>query len=302
MSNQVDSLELTSPVIWTPTTAKEAFELKEKFANKAEFASGATLLQLQWTNGRKVPENLISLEQILALKTIQFDQNQAVLSIGAGTALGSYQTNKLLKEFPNICDALKSIAAPGIRNRGTIGGNIMGGIGDLLPFLLSLNAKLIFVEGQETTEVDLWEWLQQSARKEQLLTHIWIPLDKEILETYSFYRKVGRRETFTAAILTVSGKFVWDESGTILKAILAIGGGENRPMRLTKTEQSIIGKKGTQLDWKQIYSLVCDEFTPAEDVFVTGNYRKKVAANLIIAELQSQFVQNGQREEHINEI
>ncbi|QCR32370.1 FAD binding domain-containing protein [Lysinibacillus sp. SGAir0095] len=293
MANQVDSWNVKSPIILIPTTIEKAIELKKQYGSEAEFVSGATLLQLQWMNGRNIPDYLISLEQITELKSVQFDLQKGELSIGAITPLGSYLTNTILKEFPIICNALTTIAAPGVRNRGTIGGNIMGGIGDLIPFLLALNAKLVFQDEKQVNEMMAWDWLNQSTNKGQLLTYILIPLDKDILENYTFYRKIGRRETFTAAILTVSGKIKWDESSNIVDVKIAIGGGDNKPLRLEKTEQFIIGKKGEELDWKTIYSVITQEFIAAEDAFVTSNYRKKVAANLIVAELQSQFSQSG---------
>ena len=302
MSNQVDTLNVKSPVIWTPETIEKAVELKEQLGLNAEFISGGTLLQLQWASGRKLPEYLISLEGILEMKSIKFDQKNAELSIGAITPLGAYQTNKILKEFPVFCEALKSIAAPGIRNRGTIGGNLMGGIGDLIPFFLSLNANLVFCNAGNFEQINIWDWVKQSAAKERLLSKILIPLDKDTMETYTFYRKIGRRETFTAAILTVSGKIKWNPSNNIAEAKLAIGGGDNKPVRLEKTEQYLLGKKGAELDWKNIYSIITDEFIALDDAFVTGSYRKKVAANLIVAELQSQFIQSGYREEQVYEI
>ncbi|MDI7741932.1 FAD binding domain-containing protein [Lysinibacillus fusiformis] len=302
MSNQVDTLNVKSPVIWTPETIDKAVELKEQLGLNAEFISGGTLLQLQWASGRKLPEHLISLEGILEMKSIKYDQKNAELSIGAITPLGAYQTNKILKEFPVFCEALKSIAAPGIRNRGTIGGNLMSGIGDLIPFFLSLNANLVFCNAGNFEQINIWDWVKQSAAKERLLSKILIPLDKDTMETYTFYRKIGRRETFTAAILTVSGKIKWNQSNNIAEAKLAIGGGDNKPVRLEKTEQYLLGKKGAELDWKNIYSIITDEFIALDDAFVTGSYRKKVAANLIVAELQGQFIQSGYREEQVYEI
>lgn len=302
MSNQVVSVKAKTPVISIPRTIEKAIELKKQYGPIAEFISGGTLLQLQWMNGRRIPEQLISLEQIAELKTVLFDSHKAVLSIGSITSLSSYQTNKILKEFPVICDALKSIAAPGIRNRGTIGGNIMGGVGDLIPFLLSLDAKLVFHDEEQAKEIEMWDWLRKSTNTEQLLTHIFIPLDKDILEPYTFYRKIGRRENFTAAILTVSGKIKLAESSKIVDVKLAIGGGDNKPIRLEKTEQIIIGKRTEELNWKTIYSMITEEFIAAEDAFVTSNYRKKVAANLIVAELQSQFIQSGNKRGGVYEI
>ena len=295
MSNPVDVLKLKEPAISIPATIEEAVALKQQYGEKAEFASGATLLQLQWMNGRSIPEQLISLEHIKELNSIIYDQHNGELSIGAVTPLGSYKTNKILKEFPILCNALKSIAAPAIRNRGTIGGNIIGRIGDLIPLLIALNAELVFRIGNEIKHIGVWDWYRQAMNSELLLTHILIPLDKEIIESYTFFRKIGRREAFTSAILTVSGKFKWDETNIIQGVSLAIGGGDNKAIRLENTEQLIIGRNAAKLDWKTIYKSITEEFVAAEDAFVSSNYRKKVAANLIVAELQSQFIENGNK-------
>lgn len=288
MVNQIDPLISSSPIIWFPTTIEEAIERKKEFGSEAEFISGSTLLQLQWMNGRKVPKNIISLEQISTLKEIQIDEEKRILSIGAASLLSSYKTEPILKDFPVICEALKSIAAPAVRNRGTIGGNIMGGVGDLIPLFLALKAKLLFYDEQETKLVDFWDWLQHSQEKnEALLSAIHLPSDLDCANSYTFYEKIGRRETFTAAILTVSGSISWDEDGVIEAAKLALGGGDNQPLLLENTEHYLIGKKGDALDWRAVYTSILSEISPAEDAFVSANYRKKVAANLIIAALKS---------------
>ncbi|MBO2537684.1 FAD binding domain-containing protein [Rummeliibacillus suwonensis] len=299
MVNQIEPSITSSPIIWVPSTIEEAIELKRKFGSKAEFVSGSTLLQLQWMNGRKIPENIISLEQISKLKEVQIDEDKKTLSIGASSQLSSYKTDRLLKNFPIICEALKSIAAPAVRNRGTIGGNIMGGVGDLIPLFLALKAKLLVHDEKESELVDFWEWLQHSQRKNQtLLSTIHLPIIKECANSYSFYKKIGRRETFTAAILTVSGSVRWDDHGVIEEAKLALGGGDNKPFLLENTEHKMIGKKGEEIDWKSVFESITSEIAPADDAFVSGDYRKKVAANLMIAALQSKFtvISNGEEE------
>lgn len=290
MVNQIESSISSSPMIWAPTSIKETVELKKKFGSEAEFVSGSTLLQLQWMNGRKVPKHLISLEQISKLKEIQIAEDKKALLIGALVQLSSYKTNPLVESYPIICEALKSIAAPAVRNRGTIGGNIMGGVGDLIPLFLALNAKLLLHDEKESKLVDFWDWIQHShVENEYLLSTIHLPINMDCSNTFTFYKKIGRRETFTAAILTVSGKVRRDDHDVIEEARLAIGGGDNKPFLLENTEHYMIGKKAKELDWKSVFSAILSEITPTEDAFVSSNYRKKVAANLMIAELQSQF-------------
>ena len=49
-------------------------------------------------------------------------------------------------------------------------------------------------------------------------------------------------------------------------------------------------KRVEDINWKAVYRTILDEFIPVTDAFVTAEYRKKVAANLIITELRSRLI------------
>ena len=83
---------------------------------------------------------------------------------------------------------------------------------------------------------------------------------------------------------------------------LAIGGGSNKPLRLIKTEQYMTNKTAELIDWHFVYQCILDEYHPVTDAFVTTNYKKKVAANLIISELQSLLNTHIEREVHVYEM
>ena len=302
MSNGNDLQVLHSPTVWIAKSVEEAVELKKQFTSEAEYVAGSTLLQLQWINGRKMPKHLISIEQIPSMNKIEKLEDENIVALGPLVTLGSYQTNEIVKEFLILCEALKTIAAPAVRNRGTIGGNIMGGVGDLIPLFLSLDAVLRIHNGEEYQTVSMKEFLTQKSNFPSLLTMIYLPIEENATLQSVFYKKIGRRETFTAAILTVAGNVKWDEKGNITNIKLAIGGGDNLPMRLEKIEQFLQNENLNEINWKQFYQIAMSEINPIEDVFVSGTYRKKVAANLLIAELQSQLASKGYREGHVNEI
>ena len=57
-------------------------------------------------------------------------------------------------------------------------------------------------------------------------------------------------------------------------------------MKLLQTERLLTGKQHSSVNWKEIYTSIIEEFIPATDVFVSGEYRKKIAANLIISQLK----------------
>ena len=121
-------------------------------------------------------------------------------------------------------------------------------------------------------------------------------------DTDVFYRKLGRREAFTAAIVTVAGKLEWVEDDRINLASLAVGGGANQPTRLEKAECYLTGKTLEMVDWKAVYQFVLTESSPTTDAFLTGDYKKKVAANLIVSELQRLTSAKAQRKEQVYEV
>ena len=276
---------LQSAQVWMPTSIESAMEQKSRLGNKARYISGGTLLQIQWESGQRIPEHLISLELIPSLKEVKLMGEGGLLAIGALTTLTQCRKHPtILTAHPIISQAVQTIAAPAVRTRGTIGGNIMGGIGDLIPLLLALKAQLL-LQGEK---MDLWQWLQ-GADKNQLLTDILLPITKDAV----FFKKIGRRETFTAAIVTVAGTVTKTESGTIDDLRLAAGGGDNKPIVLQKTALSIKEKRTEEIDWKTVFSLICDEFVTVSDAFISGEYRKKAAANLIISELKNLLREEG---------
>jgi xanthine dehydrogenase C subunit len=198
--------------------------------------------------------------------------------------------------YPALVEAIQSIAAPAVRNRGTVGGNIMGGEGDLIPLLLAMQAEMTFLHEDGLKTIEMLEWLK-NRDNDALLVKVTIPAPRPI-----FYKKIGRRETFTAAILTVSGQITCTDTQVIDQVVLAIGGGGNIPLRLVKTEQCIINKTIQQINWKHVYQSILDEYCPTTDAFVTSNYKKKVAANLIISEMQRLWSTQIKREVHVHEM
>lgn len=281
---------LASSVVWLPTTIQEALTMKKELGSKSIFVSGGTLLQIQWENGKKVPEHFISLENIGELKGIEIitGAKQTELLIGALTSLATCRKHPLIKneETTVLSEAMTYIAAPAVRNRGTIGGNIAGRIGDIIPALIAMNADVTVHSEQSSYKQNLWDWFTTDHVDSEIIGSVHLPIQEATPYVHRFYKKVGRREAFTAAIVTVSGCMKWSESGEVYDVRIAVGGGDNVPQRLMQTECLLSGNKLSSICWKEVYTSILAEFIPAHDVFVSGEYRKKIAANLIVSQLQ----------------
>ncbi|WP_226668492.1 FAD binding domain-containing protein [Metabacillus litoralis] len=282
-------LSRTDIEVSSPLTILEALEYKSKF-QEGVYVAGGTLLQLGWEKSEFISKRIISLESLKELKNVEMhleDQKQFV-KIGALTTIDECINHALTIMYcPLFVTACKNIAAPAVRNRGTIGGNVASRIGDSLPVLLVLNAKVTFLINGKIVTKSLADWLNDQHDPSFLLIDIRIPCVKT--KTSDFYKKVGRRETFTSAIVSVSGKWSSCENGNIRDMRLAVGGGNHDPVRLYRVEE-ILKKEGCEFSSELIYSEILNEFNSYSDVFLTDHYRKKVAANIIVSELKRQLV------------
>lgn len=272
--------------VWQPRSLEEARFLKAELDGVSRFIAGGTLMQMQREQGISFPPHLISLERIQELTDIE-ETVDGSIRIGALTDLESCRTHPLVREnCPILSEAIGTIASPAVRNRGTIGGNILYRIGDAIPVLLALDARLSwFCENGIRSE-----WLndylggQEVPSKAAILTDITVASP---VKGRCFFRKIGRRETFIPSVVTVAMYREMTEQHTIKEIRMVAGGGVNTPRRLKMCERELIGKELTDDLMKSLSAGIKEEAALIGDVFASADYRRTVAANLLSAALQS---------------
>ncbi|MGG1346842.1 xanthine dehydrogenase subunit C [Bacillus subtilis] len=261
--------------LWRPTALDEAYSLLEKLAPDVCAASGSTLLQLQWDKGTLPKQHLVSLEGIDEMRGISASDTH--VSIGGLTSLNECRKNPLIKRALScFSDAASAVAAPGIRSRATIGGNIASKIGDFIPLLLVLGAELIVYQ-KELIRLPLGAWLSEEDFRTAIVTRVIIPRAEG---ERVFYRKLGRRQAFTGAAAVAAGRFLKD--GGIR---LAAGHADITPRRLLDSEAKWMAPGW---DPHELYKTLIHELPFSSDAFMSAAYRKKAAANVIMAELMAE--------------
>ncbi|MFC5713924.1 FAD binding domain-containing protein [Thalassorhabdus alkalitolerans] len=294
-------------IVWTPAKVAEAWKKKIQYKEDALFIAGGTFIQLQREKGTPLPKHMISLEQIKEMKGITKEESEegTFLKIGALTTLaGCLRDDDLKEHYPFFIEAVKNVAAPAVRSRGTIGGNISYGKGDIIPALLVLQAKVTyFIEAEYITE-PIEEYMDAIYGKDQdptsrLLLSVSLPFEEVQNKPFRFYKKVGRREAFTASMLTVacSGELdLKDGMGTLKNIRLACGGGDHHPERLVGCEKLLEDTVYHPLLMKDLYDGVMEEFSPMSDPFSSASYKKKVAANIMVSEFH-RLIEQKRKEE-----
>ncbi|MEK3823719.1 FAD binding domain-containing protein [Paenibacillus sp. FSL K6-1558] len=303
------------PSVWQPDTLQELQNIREQIEGTRCYVAGGTLLRTQWEASSKVlPEHLVSLACIPEISGISMQGDEIV--IGAMTRLRECATDSLLSRFPILHQAILAIAAPSVRNLATIGGNIASGIGDTLPALLVYDAELHFLtcRGMKTQHVALWleNGRDNKLNADDVLISIHIPFrnatvnlsssdpEQYVYETeqsmpernhqISFYRKLGRREAFTASLVTVAchGE-INPEDGRWTQVAIAAGGGSGIAVRLTETEHWLRSGKADASQAAGLATQAVAEFVSYTDAFATELYRRQSAGNMLGAGLWQAF-------------
>ena len=257
-------------------------ELKKilKKNTDADFLSGGTDLSLAVTKERKDISSIIYINSINELNYIR--NNNKYIEVGASTPLIELESY-IKKYYPDFTKILKRYGSPQIRNVATVAGNIATAspIGDCLPLLLSLNAKVVLQDFKKTKIFFLDDFFisyrKTKLKKEQFIHSIRIPLPKD--NTFKAYK--------------VSKRFDDDISSVCVAFNLEIVRNKVRSVRIAYGGMAAIPKRAIYCEKILSNSLVTDEiidkakkalekdFKPISDMRASRLYRMEVAKNLL---------------------
>ncbi|MEY2466578.1 MAG: xanthine dehydrogenase large subunit [Verrucomicrobiota bacterium] len=146
--------EFAGEKFFRPTSLTELLRLRKENP-EARLIAGATELGLDITKRYKKFPTLISVEAVSELKEIKSTATE--WHIGAAVTLTEIE-DQLGEEFPALGDMLRVFGSRQIRNRATMGGNIVTAspIGDSAPVLLALDAKVVLASasGDRTLPIE----------------------------------------------------------------------------------------------------------------------------------------------------
>ena len=264
-----------------PGTMAEALEQLAEYGERGAVLAGGTDLLVSMKKREKVPAHLINLKGIEDLKGIDND-GVAGIKIGGLTTLGELERSKIVKEnFSILWDAVNVMAAPQVRNLGTIGGNLCGAIpsADTAPPLIASGAsvKLIGIKGERTVLVeDFFEGPGKSVLKgDEILTQIFIPNPPE--NGGGAYLKLMRRSAMDLALVGVAAHLMLDGAKKICKGVkIALGAVASTPIRAPKAEEILLNKEINEDLAADAGRVASREARPISDIRATEGYRTEM--------------------------
>ena len=273
-------IESKNKKYFAPRTINELRTVIQKNPD-SDFLSGGTDLSLKVTKDRQEIKKIINLNNIKELNFIKTKNNEIIF--GSTTPL--IQVEKfILKYYPDFNNILRRYGSVQIRNVGTIGGNIATAspIGDTLPLLLSLNAKIIIQTKKGNKQILLnnffIKYRKTKLKKGEFIKSIIIPIYKN--HNFKAY-KISKR--FDDDISSVCASFNFKiKDQRIQDVAIAYGGMAEIPKRAKNCENFLKNSKFSEDIFEKAKSLLKRDFNPISDVRASKQYRLEVAENLLI--------------------
>jgi len=228
---------------------------------------------------------VVSLAALPELRTFAVAPDAIVL--GAGLTLTEIEEHLHAAPeaaMPLLAQLLPLFSSRLIRNRATLGGNVMTAspIGDGPPVLLALDASVTLANAAGRRVVPLREFFlayrKTAAQPGEVMIDVRVPRDAPAIQR--FY-KVSKR--ILDDISTVAAAFAFDltPDGRVARLQAAYGGIAATPIRATALETAALGRPWTRETIDALLPVAATIGTPLSDLRGTADYRRAMVGRLL---------------------
>ncbi len=257
------------------------------FADLYQQKPDATILAGGTDVGLWVSKQLRELPEIIYLGNVEelkkISQTSTAIEIGAAVSLEDAFAC-LSKPYPELGEMFRRFASLPVRNAGTLVGNIANGspIGDSMPALICVGARVKLRLGSQTREMDLQDlyvdYQKNAMQVGEFVQSVIVPTrdNSLLLQCY----KLSKR--FDQDISAVCAGFALRLDGERVDNIkIAFGGLAAIPKRALETENFLNGKTWNEKTVQQGMALLKQDFQPMSDMRASATYRSQASANLL---------------------
>ena len=263
---------------YVPATVKEACSTLAQLNGLGSVLAGGTDLLPNMKNDLTAPAALVSLKEIRELQGITYVSGKGVVIGARATQNGLVRSPVLRQKYLSVSETAHAMANYQIRNRGTIGGNIVSAVpsADLPPILIALQASVTLQGSHHARAVPLEKFFTGPRRsviaRDEILTEIVIP---DRATTGSAYMKFGLRRSGALAVVGVAVSLVAKDMH-IEEARIVLGAVAPTPIRALEAERLLTGKSATEAVLEEVGRAAAHECRPISDIRGSEEYRREM--------------------------
>lgn len=261
-----------------PAALDDALRLRDEHRDWLVLAGGTDVMVGEAQ--RSAALGVLDLFGVAELHAVEATEN--VIRIGACTTFSELLADDSLRDTL-LWSAAREVGAVQIRDRGTIGGNIVTSspVGDLLPCLLALDASVVLASTRGTRTVGYEPFVRGYRRVDLAPDELLVAVEiaRPAPGAVQHWRKVGARAAQAIAKVSIAA-VAQVEGGRLARLRLAFGGVADHPVRLHAVEELAEGMPPGIALADRVCAAVRESLFPITDVRSTAGYRRDVAANL----------------------
>ncbi|MBA4417692.1 MAG: xanthine dehydrogenase family protein subunit M [Syntrophus sp. (in: bacteria)] len=255
----------------------EACKVLAEMKSEGKIIAGGTDIMVNMKKGLLSPKCLISLARIPGLSGIE--PTSGGIAIGSNLIVSKLLEFDLIRKKYNLLSKAASVlGSPLIRNRATIGGNIVTArpAADLPPPLMAMGARVVLKSKGKERELALDDFLvgpgQTKIKSTEILVSIIV--DEPPPFTGGDYIKLMHRNALEIAIVAVAVQITLDgPDGSIKNARVILSSVAPKAIHAVSAEKVLIGEKPTEKLFKKAAALASTDCTPITDIRGGAQYR-----------------------------
>jgi CO/xanthine dehydrogenase FAD-binding subunit len=262
---------------YEPREMAEAVKLLSQPDGDTKILAGGTDMLVNMKKKTVAPKRLVSIAKLPGLSEIE--PKDGGLLIGSHLIIAKLvEFDIVRKKFPSLSKAAGVLGSPLIRNRATIGGNIVTArpAADLPPPLIALGAKVKLESARGVREIPLDEFFlgpgQTVIGQDEILTRI--VLAEVPPFTGADYIKLGHRNSLEIAIVAVASQITLDKpDGVIKEAKIILSSVAPKAIHAPLAEKALIGERPTAEVIGRVARIAGTECSPITDIRGGAEYR-----------------------------
>jgi len=247
--------------------------------------AGGTNLLVDIRAGTIRPQVVLDIGFLQELRGLAYEKG--LIEIGPCLTMTELANSPLIKsKAPLLGQAALSVGGPQIRNRATLGGNIVSAspAADTVVALVSLGATVLLQSTKGVRKVLLEDLFvgpgQAKIEKDELLTRIFFKAPSS--NERGFFYKLGRRNALSVAVVNLGILAKTDETTRKWESVrIVLGSVAPTVMRAKKAEALLSNRLVDENLVREAAKTAASECSPISDIRSSADYRRSMVEGLL---------------------
>lgn len=266
-----------------PQSLAELHILRQEIPDGRILAGGTDLL-VKLRHTRKKPPALFALERVGELGEVTISDTE--ITIGAAVTLQRLlECDTVKTEFSALFRAVETLASPPVRHGATLAGNVCTAspAGDSVPPLVVFGATIEISSPSGCRRISLADFIRGPGmtvlQPSEVVTAVRIRRPSSPRQ--SVFHKVGKRRAMAIAVASMAALLEEDEPGG--RRIRLAWGSVGPTVITSPTIERLLEERGFDNSALcEAGQLLADIVRPIDDVRASAEYRRRLAANLLL--------------------